>query len=159
LGKSNFGVEFGLNSPGWEGRPSQPEIFLPGINFARCPIGASLGTLGKKWTLLILRDIGFRKIDRFNRLLESVQGIGPRILSRRLSELEADGYIECVENRDSPIMVRWALTDKGRDALAILLQFIAFGSKWYSDEVFSDGKPRKIKELFRPEVSELIQLG
>ena len=39
------------------------------IIFIKCPIKTSLGVLGKKWTMLIIRDIGVYKITRFNRLL------------------------------------------------------------------------------------------
>jgi len=88
-------------------------------------------SLGKKWTGLILRDIGFRKIDRFNRLLESIPGLTPRVLPMRLKELDEEGIIERIETRNSPIVVRWGLTEKGRDTLPILMRLIAFGSKWY----------------------------
>lgn len=106
--------------------------------------------------MLILRDIGFRKIDRFNRLLESIHGLTPRVLSMRLKELEETGYIECIENRDSPMVVRWGLTEKGVDVLPILLQFIGFGSKWLADEVFDDKRPRTLNELFEPKALKLI---
>src|SRR5678815_4067165 len=125
--------------------------------FARCPIKATLGVLGRKWAMLILRDIGFRKIDRFNRLLESIHGLTPRVLSMRLKELEETGYIECIENRDSPMVVRWGLTEKGVDVLPILLQFIGFGSKWLADVVFDDKQPRTLDELFEPTALKLIQ--
>lgn len=124
--------------------------------FARCPIKATLGVLGRKWTMLILRDIGFRKIDRFNRLLESINGLTPRVLSMRLKELEDTGYIKCIENRDSPMVVRWGLTEKGVDVLPILMQFIGFGSKWLADEVFNDKRPRTLDELFEPTALKLI---
>jgi len=82
------------------------ELFLPKVEFVECPIKSTLGVLGKKWTMLILRDIGFRRIDRFNKLLESVPGLTPRVLSKRLKELEQDGYIECIEYQKSPMIVR-----------------------------------------------------
>jgi DNA-binding HxlR family transcriptional regulator len=125
--------------------------------FSTCPIKASLGVLGRKWTMLILRDIGFRKIDRFNRLLESNPGLTPRVLSKRLKELNETGFIERIDFSDSPIMVRWGLTEKGRDALPILLQFIGFGSKWHSQEVFYDKQPRSLRQLFEPEVLNLVR--
>jgi DNA-binding HxlR family transcriptional regulator len=53
--------------------------------------------LGKKWTILIIRDIGVRKISRFNRILKSIPGLTPRVLSMRLKELEMEGLIECME--------------------------------------------------------------
>ena len=131
---------------------------VPDVKFEQCPIKASMGVLGKKWTLLILRDIGFRKIDRFNRLLETIPGLTPRVLSMRLKELEEDGIIECVENRNSPMVVRWTLTEKGRDTLPILMRLIAFGSKWYPKEVFKDKTPRTLDEIFTsPEARAIIK--
>ena len=57
---------------------------LPQVRFIKCPIKTSLGVLGKKWTILIIRDIGFRKIERFNRILESMPGLTLRLLSMRV---------------------------------------------------------------------------
>jgi DNA-binding HxlR family transcriptional regulator len=131
--------------------------FLPGAKFAQCPIRASLGVLGKKWTLLLLRDIGFVGVDRFNRLLETVPGITPRVLSMRLKELEKEGFIECIEKGKSPMIVRWALTEKGRDVLPILMLITSFGSKWHADVVFEDRIPRGPDELFQPKAIETIQ--
>ena len=130
---------------------------IPQVSFMKCPIKTSLGVLGKKWTMLIIRDIGVYKITRFNRLLESIKGITPRVLSMRLKELEKKGYIERAEERRSPMIVQWRLTEKGKDTLPILMQLVAFGSKWYSDVVFEDKKPRKLTEIFpNPRVREII---
>ena len=54
------------------------------------------------------------------------------------------------------MVVRWALTEKGRDILPILLQYTAFGSKWHADVVFEDRTPRKLDELFRPKAIKII---
>jgi DNA-binding HxlR family transcriptional regulator len=136
---------------------SVSEWLLPGVNFAQCPIRASLGVLGKKWALLVLRDIGILGIDRFNRILDSLSGLTPRVLSMRLKELEKEGFIECIEKEKSPMVVRWTLTEKGRDILPILLQYTAFGSKWHADVVFEDRTPRKLNELFQPKAIKIIQ--
>jgi DNA-binding HxlR family transcriptional regulator len=136
----------------------QSKWLLPGVNFAQCPIKASLGVLGKKWTLLLLRDIGILGVDRFNRILDSTPGLTPRVLSMRLKELEKEGFIKCIEKEKPPmVVVRWALTEKGRDILPILLQYTAFGSKWHADVVFEDKTPRKPNELFRPKAMKIIQ--
>ncbi len=114
-----------------------------------------MGVFGRKWTMLLLRDIGFRRVDRFNHLLESIPGLTPRVLSMRLKELEKDGIIQ---KMDDPVVVRWTLTDKGRDALPILLRLIAYGSKWYAKDVFEDKTPRVLNEIFtRPEAQEIVQ--
>ncbi len=71
---------------------------IPAVSFTSCPIATSLGVLGKKWTILIIRDIGMRKMERFSELLKGVQGITPRVLSQRLKELGGAGIIEHVKN-------------------------------------------------------------
>jgi DNA-binding HxlR family transcriptional regulator len=132
---------------------------IPQVIFTKCPIKTSLGVLSKKWTMLIIRDIGVYKITRFNRLLESVAGITPRVLSMRLKELEKEGFIERAEERRSPMIVQWRLTEKGKDTLAILMQLVAFGSKWYSNVVFEDKKPRKLTEIFPHPRAREIMMG
>jgi DNA-binding HxlR family transcriptional regulator len=133
-------------------------MLLPQVRFVRCPIKTSLGVLGKKWTMLIIRDIGFLKINRFNRILESIAGLTPRVLSMRLKELKKEGFIECTEEKRLPMMVLWSLTRKGKDTMPILMQLTAFGSKWYSDVVFEDKMPRTLKEIFpQPEAREIIR--
>jgi DNA-binding HxlR family transcriptional regulator len=133
-------------------------VITPKVKFIKCPIRTTLGVLGKKWTILIIRDIGFRRIARFNRLLESISGLTPRVLSMRLKELEEENFIECEEESRSPSMVIWRLTQKGKDTLPILMQLTAFGSKWYSDVVFEDKVPRRLIEIFpQPEIRDLIK--
>jgi DNA-binding HxlR family transcriptional regulator len=137
-------------------------VILPQVKFKECPIRTSLGVLGKKWTMLILRDIGFLKIGRFNRILESIPGLTPRVLSMRLRELEDEGFIECVGGKGyQPLMVVWKLTEKGRDTLPILMQFTAFGLKWHADVVFEDKRPRNLREIFsQPEaINMTIGIG
>jgi DNA-binding HxlR family transcriptional regulator len=133
------------------------EWLLPEVKFAQCPIKTSLGILGKKWAMLVLRDIGILGVDRFNRLLASIPGLTPRVLSMRLKELEKEGFIKCIEKGNSSMSVRWTLTEKGRDALPILLQFTAFGSKWHADVVFEDKTPRTPDELFQPKAMKVMR--
>jgi DNA-binding HxlR family transcriptional regulator len=137
--------------------PAVSEWLLPSVEFAQCPIRTSLGVLGKKWAMLLLRDIGILEVDRFNRLLDSLPGLTPRVLSMRLKELEKEGYIHCVEKGKSPMIVRWGVTEKGRDIIPILLQFTVFGSKWYADAVFKDKKPRNPDELFHPKARKIMR--
>jgi len=74
----------------------------------------------------------------------------------RLKELERDGIIQKSEDNDS--IVRWSLTEKGEDALPILMRLIAFGSKWYARDVFEDKVPRSLNEIFtKPEAQEIVQ--
>ena len=132
-------------------------VIRPQVKIKNCPIRTSLGVLGKKWTMLIIRDIGFLRINRFNRILESIPGLTPRVLSMRLRELEKEEIIHCTQIKREQTMVIWNLTDKGKDVLPILLMLTAFGSKWYSEHVFEDKKPRRLDEVFSlPETREMI---
>jgi DNA-binding HxlR family transcriptional regulator len=118
------------------------------VPFENCPIRTSLGVLGKRWTMLILRDIGFLNVDRFNQMLRVTRGLTPRVLSMRLRELEEEGYIKEKVIQRAPRLVKWGLTEKGKDTLPVLMGLIAFGSKWYPDLVFADKQPRTPEELF-----------
>ena len=144
---------------GQEGKTTDDNkgVLLPQVRFVKCPIRTGLGVLGRKWTILIIRDIGFRKIERFNRIIESIPGLTPRVLSMRLKELENEGLIECLREKKTPTMVLWRPTEKGKDTLPILLMLTAFSSKWYADFIFEDKKPRKLNEIFpQPEARELV---
>ena len=59
----------------------------------------------------------------------------------------------------SPVGVDWILTEKGRHTLPILMQLVAFGSKWYSDIVFEDRVPRKLTDLFPQPQAKQILMG
>jgi len=118
------------------------------VRFQNCPIRTSLGVLGKRWTLLVLRDIGFLKVDRFNQILRTLPGLTPRVLAMRLRELEQEGFTKQIEVQKTPRIVRWGLTAKGEDTLPILMGLIGFGSKWYPEVVFADSQPRTPEELF-----------
>ena len=51
-------------------------------------------------------------------------------------------------NKRCSRVVEWALTEKGKDTVPILKSIMAFGSKWYADEVFEDGRARTMDEIY-----------
>src|SRR6266571_2144095 len=132
----------------------------------QCPINTSLTVLGRKWSLLVLRDVAFmilvnppdgsgppRLVRRgvpinFSQILKNNSGLGPRVLCMRLWELQREGLIERLEDPEDARIVRYLLTAKGRDAIPILTALIQFGAWHYPDLVFGDGKSRSIDELF-----------
>lgn len=113
--------------------------------FAARPIKPDLGVLGRKWALLILADIGLRRVDRFSSLLRSNPQLNPRILSRRLRELEETGMIKRLErNRTPPLAVRWGMTEKGTDLLPAIIRLIVFGARWHEENPFRGRFPRRL---------------
>lgn len=119
------------------------------IDFEMCPVQASLGVLGRKWALLIIRNIGLYRAQRFTEMLRLTPGLTRRLLSIRLDELQAEGFIEAVEQGSN--YVKWDLTEKGRDVLPVLMCLVQFGAKWHAPQVFGDGRSRTLDEVFASE--------
>jgi len=142
-------------------RDEQPQELIVPFD-GGCPVKASLEVLGRKWALLILRNIGLYRVERFIEMLRITPGLTKRVLAMRLRELEREGFIQPVERGRN--FTRWGLTAKGRDALPILMALVHFGSKWYAREVFADGQPRSLGEVFdesyiRTTMRELVAAG
>lgn len=112
--------------------------------FAARPIKPDLGVLGRKWALLILADIGLRRVDRFSGLLRSNPKLNSRILSRRLRELEEADMIRRMEKNRPPGPVRWIMTEKGMDILPAIIRLIAFGARWNAENPFHGKPPRRL---------------
>jgi DNA-binding HxlR family transcriptional regulator len=132
----------------WEKVAGNTRPLTPSVPFRICPIEVISGILGKKWALLILRDIGLLKVNRFNQILRSLPGLTPRVLTLRLRELENSGLISAMILTEKPRIVEWGLTRKGWDTIPILMDYIAFGAKWYPDEIFTDHQARTIAEIY-----------
>ena len=131
-----------------KGHEGATDLLAPAVSIANCPIATSLGVLGRKWTILILRDMTMMKKERFSEILKATPGLTPRVLSNRLRELEREGMIERVEKKKGPNLVRWMVTEKGNDTIPILMRFAAFGSKWYAEQVFEDKTPKRLREIY-----------
>lgn len=134
----------------------RPRRYLK-VRFDRCPVGLSLGVLGRKWSLLILRDIGAYRIDRFNRLLASLPGLAPKVLTTRLHELERLGLLRKVEERRAPRLVRWDLTERGEDLIPVLMMITAYQSKW-NPELLHAGRPSmRVHEMYDRNAMRLLE--
>jgi len=115
--------------------------------FQACPIQASLGVLGRKWALLVLRDVAWFPGTRFSDLLRNNRGLTPRVLTMRLKELRAEGFLERVPGADAR-EIGYRLTAKGHDVVPILAAFIQFGTRHHAGKVFQDRKARSMEQLF-----------
>ena len=117
-------------------------------NMKCCPVDNTFSVVGKKFTVLILRDMmNFHK-SRFNQFLESVEGINPKTLSVRLREMEKNGLIQRKVFPETPIRIEYHITEKGKALKPILEQMAAFSIQYCCEDVFKDGKPRTFREVF-----------
>ncbi|MCI4339878.1 MAG: helix-turn-helix transcriptional regulator [Thermoplasmata archaeon] len=108
-----------------DGRSAHPPT-APPLLYQNDPIRQSVHRLGRKWTLLLVRDLAFLKLHRFGEFRRSNPGLSARVLSRRLRDMERDGLIVRAVAEGA---VRYELTPAGEDAALILLAFLNFGLK------------------------------
>src|ERR671923_2257500 len=106
-----------------------------------CPIETTFKIIGKRWTVLIIREI-LRGNTKFNRFMENIDGISPKVLTERLRELEQRGIIRRRIVSEYPVRVEYTLTPMGRAFEPILLSAAAFSMKFMPRSVFNDGRPR-----------------
>lgn len=112
-----------------------------------CAIHNTFDLVGKKFTILILRDMMLYGKKHFNELLDSVEGINSKTLSVRIKELERDGLIKRHVFQEMPLRVEYELTEKASKLRPILEQMGEFSTRYCAADVFRDKKPRAFREV------------
>ena len=78
-----------------------------------CPrYDRAIGILGKKWNCMIIRSM-LSAPCRFSDISNYVEGLSDRLLSQRLQELEESGIVQRRVYDSRPVLVEYALTEKG----------------------------------------------
>ncbi|HOP08617.1 MAG TPA: helix-turn-helix domain-containing protein [Candidatus Methanofastidiosa archaeon] len=98
-----------------------------------CTVYKTLSIIGKKWTLLILLELykGKDEEKQFNHLKKHVEGITPKVLSERLSELEFEGLVNRrVDDDRIPVRCLYSLTESGKELIKVLQDIKGWGLKW-----------------------------
>ena len=94
-----------------------------------CPVEETAKLLGKKWVILVLRELLAGK-RRFNGILRSLEGISPGVLSNRLDEMENMGIIKREMYAEVPLRVEYSLTEKGWDLKDAVVSMAEWWMKW-----------------------------
>jgi DNA-binding HxlR family transcriptional regulator len=113
-----------------------------------CPIDTTFKIIGQKWTVLILREM-FRDQTQFNRILENIEGLTPRLFTQRMKTLQRLGIVERRIVSESPIHIKYQLADLGKALEPVLLAAAIFSMSFMSSTVFKDKKPRSFEEFLR----------
>ncbi len=93
-----------------------------------CPLQSMIAKLSKKWSLLVLNQIGIHGEANYNKILKELTGISPKALADTLKELQNMGLITRSVNERAPLRVSYALTEEGkslRSAIIPLLEWAA----------------------------------
>ena len=93
-----------------------------------CPIACSLGLVGERWTLLVVREL-LHGPKRYTDLAAQLPGIGSNILAARLKELEANGLVEKRKLPPPAASTVYELTAAGRELRPVLHELARFGAR------------------------------
>ena len=94
-----------------------------------CPIACSLGLVGERWTLLVVREL-MAGPKRYTDLVGGLHGIGTNILADRLKELEAAGLVEKHKLPPPAASTVYELTASGRALRPVLHELARFGARY-----------------------------
>lgn len=113
-----------------------------------CSITRSLGVLGERWTLLVLRNalLGQTRFAEFRKSL----GIAPDVLTDRLNTLVDYGVMERVPYRDSGARTRreYRLTHAGRELLVV----VGALQQWGDRHLPPEGGPSMLRRQAQTEM-------
>jgi DNA-binding HxlR family transcriptional regulator len=115
-----------------------------------CSVARTIGVIGDRWTLLILREC-FLRTRRFEGF-QSALGITRHLLAERLKKLVRTGILRRIPYQESPKRHEYILTQKGLDLYPIMMAIVHWGDTHMVDE---RGRPllhehRKCGKLFNP---------
>src|ERR1700761_7132645 len=115
-----------------------------------CSVARTLGVIGDRWTMLILREC-FLRTRRFE-AFQSALGITRHLLAERLKKLVRTGILRRVPYQESPKRHEYILTQKGLDLYPIMMAIVHWGDTHMVDE---RGRPllhehRKCGKIFNP---------
>lgn len=115
-----------------------------------CSVARTIGVIGDRWTLLILREC-FLRTRRFEGF-QSALGITRHLLAERLKKLVRMGILRRIPYQELPKRHEYILTQKGLDLYPIMMAIVHWGDTHMVDE---RGRPllhehRKCGKLFDP---------
>jgi DNA-binding HxlR family transcriptional regulator len=91
--------------------------------------------LGRRWALLILRNLTTKEAVRFNELKKLMPGISSTVLATRLLEMEREGLISKKIYPEIPPKVEYRLTARARELGVILKDLGRWAQRWKSPRI------------------------
>ena len=94
-----------------------------------CPVAMASEIVCTRWTMVLLREL-VSGSTRFNDLRRGVPRMSPALLSKRLKDLEEQGVVVRVANRDEPGVFEYHLTRSGHSLKAVVEAVGKWGQHW-----------------------------
>ncbi|MGI6008731.1 MAG: winged helix-turn-helix transcriptional regulator [Methanomethylophilus sp.] len=93
-----------------------------------CALDAAMSVIEGRWKTVIMCKLCRNGAPmRYNQLMNSIEGISPRIFTIQLKEMEADGIITRNVVSERPKVVEYSLTERGLSLIPILKELAAWG--------------------------------
>ncbi|WP_369251299.1 winged helix-turn-helix transcriptional regulator [Streptomyces sp. R41] len=93
-----------------------------------CSIADALELIGDRWSLLVVREIGF-DVHRFDQI-RTRTGAPRQMVAARLRKLEEVGVVERRKYQDRPERYEYLLTGAGRALLPVLAELRQWGQRY-----------------------------
>lgn len=103
-----------------------------------CPVEVAVAVLGGSWKLTVVKHLLGGPL-RFGVLGRAVGPVNPRVLTRQLRELEADGIVRREVFAEVPPRVEYSLTDLGETLRPAVAWLDDWGARYVSDPVRQNG--------------------
>jgi DNA-binding HxlR family transcriptional regulator len=100
-----------------------------------CEIANIWEVLGRRWTLLILKNFCTKEVIRFNELKRSLSGISSTVLSDRLLDLEREGLLSKKIYPEIPPKVEYRMTPQARELEPIINELRKWANRWKSPQL------------------------
>ncbi|MDQ6668805.1 MAG: helix-turn-helix transcriptional regulator [Thermoproteota archaeon] len=96
--------------------------------------------LGRRWSLLILKNLCTKEVIRFNEFKKLLSGISSTVLADRLLELEREGLVSKKIYPQIPPKVEYSLTIRAKELGIILRELGKWASRWKVPRITTNTK-------------------
>jgi DNA-binding HxlR family transcriptional regulator len=107
-----------------------------------CPVATTVGLIGNKWKLLIMRDL-LKGTKRFGELRKSIPEISQKVLTENLRSMEEDGIVIRTVYAEVPPRVEYSLSDLGNTLRPIINVMETWGLEYHK---LNEEVPRNMKD-------------
>ncbi len=94
-----------------------------------CPLTYVTGVLSKKWSIVVIYYL-LEGEKRFSELERMIHEISPKVLASTLEHLMKHEVVERIVYDSKPVMVKYRLTEKGRDLSEVIKVLSEWSGKW-----------------------------
>jgi DNA-binding HxlR family transcriptional regulator len=98
--------------------------------------------LGRRWSMLILKNLCTKEVIRFNEFKTLLPGISSTVLADRLSELEHEGLVSKKIYPEIPPKVEYRLILRAKELRVIFKELGTWASRWKVPRITTKTKSR-----------------